>query len=121
MELDLEKVISNLGDLGEIRAQLRELIHDKRDEAQRQIAVARTMAKLEDLPAKIDRMENRIDSRLEKVEGRLNTLETSESNRRTVNNVWLEILKSPVLGWLVGALGTGITIVLFFAKGGFGG
>jgi DNA repair ATPase RecN len=117
MELDFTKLLESFSDLGEIRAQLRELIADKRNETQRAEVVARTMAKLEDVPAKIDRMENRLDARMEKIENRINILETSDSNRKVVNNVWLEVMKSPAVGWLVATAGAAVAFVTYVNKG----
>ena len=56
--------------LGEMRGQLRELIHQGNNQAMKNDAVARALAKLESIP-----------EQLTKIESRLDALETDKSRR----------------------------------------
>jgi hypothetical protein len=62
-------------ELGEIRAELRELIHSRNNSEMRDEAVARSLAKLEEIPKRNEIMDRKIDDKLEKKEQRLSTLE----------------------------------------------
>ena len=88
--------------LGEVRGQLREIIHTMNNQAMKNDAVAEKLSKLDDVP-----------DRLSKIEERLTHLETDKHRRDGASNVALLILRSPALGWLVGAA----TTVWAFATG----
>lgn len=91
--------------VGNLEAQVRELIHDNNNRAQRDEAVARSLVKLEDLPDKIEKMGEAIDKRLK-------ALETDHIRRDQTANIGVLILKSPLIGWLVGVL-TAAAAILF--------
>src|SRR5436190_22134609 len=78
--------------LGKIEGQQREMIHTMNNEAQKNVAISEKLAKLEGVPEQL----NKIDQRLTK-------LEASENRCEGSNGVWMAILKSPALGWLIGA------------------
>lgn len=81
--------------VGEVRGQLRELIHSVNDLGQRNEANSRILVKLEDMP-----------SRLTKIEDRLTTLETTEHRREGERGVLHAVLRSPTIAWLIaGAIG----------------
>lgn len=81
--------------VGNLEAQVRELIHDNNNRAQRDESVARSLVKLEDLPEKIEKMDERIDRRLK-------ALETDHIRRDQTANIGVLILKSPLIGWAIG-------------------
>lgn len=81
--------------VGEIRAQLRELIHGQVNDRAWREAATKILAKLEDLPEAI-----------EKISIRIERLEHERAERAGASNVWVTALKSPALGWLIGAVTT---------------
>lgn len=81
--------------LGEVRGQLREIIHTMNNERAKQDGVLKTLAKLESVP-----------DRLDAIEKRLLELETDKTRRGAVNGLLSTILKSPAIGWLIGAAAT---------------
>ena len=86
--------------IGEIRGQLREVIHTMNNDGQRLEAIARSIAKLDAVPGDIV-----------EIKERLTALETDKHRRDGANNLAMAILKSPTLGWLVGAVTTVWTFV----------
>lgn len=78
--------------LGEVRGQLREIIHAMNNQAQKNDAVADKLAKLEGVPAQ-----------LKNIDTRLTALETDRHRRDGASGLLVMILRSPALGWLVGA------------------
>ncbi len=78
--------------LGEMRAQLRELIHQGNNQAMKNDAVARTLAKLEAIPDDIA-----------EIKRRLTELETEKSRREGALGFGAVILRSPLLAWLFAA------------------
>ena len=113
MSDDIAKLLGSATDFGAIRVQLDEVIREKHRTAEQVTHIALAMARLENVPSKFDRMESRLDTRLEKIETRLSILETSDSNRKVVTNVWLEVVKSPAMGWVVGVIGAVITFIAY--------
>ena len=77
--------------LGEMRGQLRELIHKMNNREQKDEAVARTLAKLEDVP-----------DRLERIETRITTLESDKSRRDGERGAMTWFVRSPLFAWLIG-------------------
>jgi hypothetical protein len=77
--------------LGEVRGQLREIIHNMNNQALKNDAVAAQLAKLEGVPAQLKAMEER-----------LTNLETDKHRRDGAMGFGLQILKSPIVGWLAG-------------------
>lgn len=81
--------------LGEVRGQLRELVHQGNNQAMKNDAVARTLAKLESVPDDIAEIKNR-----------LTALETERARRESERGMFIAVMRSPALGWFVGALTT---------------
>lgn len=86
--------------LGKIEGQLREMIHGMNNEAQKSAAVAEKVSKLDGVPDDIV-----------EIKQRLTALEASEHRREGSNGVWMAIMKSPALGWLIGAAVTAWAIL----------
>lgn len=80
--------------LGEIRGQLRELIHTGNNTASQVQALSERVGKLE-------RMDGRV-GQLELLAPRLAALESDRSRRDGANGVVAAILRSPAIGWMVG-------------------
>lgn len=78
--------------LGEVRGQLREIIHTMNNERAKQEIIAEKLAKLDGVPAT-----------LQDIQSRLSKLETERDRRDGANSILATLLKSPALGWLVGA------------------
>lgn len=78
--------------LGEVRGQLREIIHNMNNQGQERAAMARQLAKLEQVP-----------DRLTAIESRLNSLETDRHRRDGAMGFGVWLLKSPLVGWIAGA------------------
>lgn len=83
--------------VGNLEAQVRELIHDNNNRTQRDEAIAISLARLEHIPQQITQMDNRIDERLKK-------LELAKVERDTQAGIWSMILKSPAVGWAIGII-----------------
>ncbi len=81
--------------LGEMRAQLRELVHQGNNQVQKNDAVARTIAQLESIPKDIA-----------EIKDRLTTLETDRTRRDSERSVITAFMQSRALGWIVGAVTT---------------
>jgi len=77
--------------IGEIRGQLRELIHSMNNDGQRLEAIARSIAKLDGVPRDIA-----------EIKERLGALEVEKHRRDGAQGLMMAMLKSPTLGWLVG-------------------
>lgn len=91
----LGAVVGLAKDVGEFKAQVRELIHKEGEDAQRKEAVSRILIKLEDLPHQVERLGERLDERLQ-------ALEDDQIRRDQTANIWTLMLKSPAIGWIVG-------------------
>lgn len=91
--------------LGEVRGQLREIIHDMNNQSAERATMARQLAKLESVP-----------DRLGAIETRLNALETDKHRRDGAMGFGSWLLKSPLVGWIAGA---GIA-VWAYVRGVFG-
>ena len=78
--------------LGEVRGQLREIIHTMNNERAKQDELARTLSKLDGVP-----------DRLEKIERRLADLEVLRHRRDGASGVIVAVMKSPAIAWLIGA------------------
>lgn len=87
--------------IGAIRAQLKELIHDRNNSAMRDEAVARSLAKLEELPSSLAKFERHQGERLDKIEERLKSLEEDKVRRDQTTSLGALILKSPMVAWLI--------------------
>ena len=81
--------------LGEVRGQLREIIHTMNNERLKQDELARALSKLEGVP-----------ERLEKIERRIGDLEVLRHRRDGASGVMAAVLRSPALAWLIGAAAT---------------
>lgn len=90
--------------LGELRGQLRELIHQMSNRAQEATAFARQLAKLESVP-----------DRLLAIENRLSTLESDKDKRDGAMGFGSWLLRSPLVGWIAGAA----IVVWAYVKGVF--
>ena len=77
--------------LGEIRGQLRELIHNMRNEEMKNDVLAKTIAKLESVPGDIA-----------EIKQRLTTLEMDRHRRDGAMGFGTWFLRSPLIGWLAG-------------------
>lgn len=75
--------------LGEVRGQLREIIHNMNNQAQKNDAVSAQLAKLEGMPARLDAIDQR-----------LLALETDKHRRDGAVGFGTWVLKSNVVGWL---------------------
>lgn len=80
------------GELGEVRGQLRELIHTTNNLAQKFDAAGQVLAKHHDVPSDIADLKARVA-----------VLEAIENQRKGATSLGMLILKSPAIGWLVGA------------------
>ena len=78
--------------LGEMRGQLRELIHQGNNQAMKNDAVAKALAKLESIP-----------DQLTKIEQRLTALETDKNRRDGAYGFGGAVLRSPLVAWLLAA------------------
>ncbi len=74
--------------LGEIRGQLRELIHNMNNHSQKQDALARIVSKLESVPDQLD-----------KIDQRLTKLETDKNLRDGAMGFGTWLLKTPLVTW----------------------
>lgn len=81
--------------IGELTGQLREIIHGLNSQAMKSDARDQKLAKLENVPTDIV-----------EIKERLTALETSEHRREGATGLIQAILKSPTLGWIVGAVTT---------------
>lgn len=72
--------------LGKIEGQLREIIHGMNNKEAKDEAAARRIAEM-----------------FTKIESRLDALEASEHRREGASGLFQVIIRSPALGWLVGA------------------
>ncbi|MGL5735493.1 MAG: hypothetical protein ACRCYS_11555 [Beijerinckiaceae bacterium] len=82
--------------LGEVRGQLREIIHTMNAERSKLESVAVTLSKLDGVPAKLVSIENR-----------LTALEAERNRRDGAMGIVAALLKSPLIGWMVGVIATG--------------
>lgn len=78
--------------LGEMRGQLRELIHNQNNQVMKNDAIARALAKLESLPEDIA-----------EIKDRLTALERDKDRRDGAMGFGSWLLKSPVVAWLMAA------------------
>ena len=78
--------------LGEIRGQLREIIHSMRNEEMKNDALAKTIAKLESVPDDIA-----------EIKSRLTTLERDKDRRDGAVGLGGALLRSPVVAWIFAA------------------
>ncbi len=85
---------------GEMRGQVKELVHAMNAKADRDAKFADAITKLEQLPSDISDIKTRISG----VEARLVTMETANTTREAERSLLYMLLKSPALGWIVGAL-----------------
>lgn len=85
--------------LGEVRGQLRELIHTMNNTAMKVDALAKDVGSLAKVPEQV--ADNR--AQIAALAARVNALESERDERRGATSVIGTILKSPALGWLVGA------------------
>lgn len=85
--------------LGELKAQVRELIHDNNNRTQRDEAVALSLAMLQAIPKQLEAMGGRL-------EDRLRALEDDQVRREQTASIWRLIMKSPAVGWFLGIVMT---------------
>lgn len=77
--------------LGEVRGQLREIIHTMNNQSMKNDAVAKQLAKLESMP-----------EQLSKLEARMTALEQDRYRRDGAMGLGSWLMKTPLLGWVVG-------------------
>lgn len=97
-----EVVVEMAKELGEIRAELREIIHDKLNDSQRREAVARSLSHLEKIPEQLSKLSEDFHSEMREIKKRLTSLETDKAERAAQGRLWVLLLKSPAVGWAVG-------------------
>ena len=85
--------------IGEIRGQLREIIHGMNNDRQRNEAIARALAKLENVPDDI----GEVKKSLNKLEGRMTALEVDKHRRDGAMSFGTWLMKSPLVAWLAAA------------------
>ena len=78
--------------LGEIKGQMRELIHNVNNMATKLDALTREVVSNSDLPGKV-----------KELDGRVTVLEGDKNKRDGASGVVATVMKSPAIGWLVGA------------------
>ena len=78
--------------VGEIRGQMRELVHASNNNAQALNGMSTSIAKLETTPERIAALEIRITA-----------LEAADHKRSGAMGLGAWLLKSPMVGWLIGA------------------
>lgn len=78
--------------LGEVKGQLREVIHTMNNTAQKVDALAEKVILAAELPARVTALDVRVVA-----------LETDRNRRDGATGIIGTILKSPAIGWLVGA------------------
>lgn len=86
--------------LGEVRGQLREVVHNQNDQAQHLRAIGEKLAKLDSVP-----------DELSAIRERLTKLETDKHRRDGFLGGLQTIAKSPALAWLA-AIGASVWAVL---------
>lgn len=84
--------------LGKIEGQLRELIHTQNNQVMKGDAMAGKIGKLETLPDDLAE----IKTVLAKVDVRLTALETDKHRRDGAGALGAWLLRTPLLGWVVG-------------------
>jgi hypothetical protein len=89
--------------LGEIRGQLRELIHTGNNNAAKIDALANRLGAVEVIASKFEAIEH-LGSRIAK-------LEQAHDRQEGASGLWKTMLHSPALGWLVGAAVTAWAIL----------
>ena len=90
--------------LGEVRGQLREIIHRMNNRDAADAGVARQLAKLEQVP-----------DQLAKIESRLIALETDKHRRDGVMGFGAWLIKTPFIAWVIAA---GMTAFAYFEGSG---
>lgn len=85
--------------IGEIRGQLREIIHGMNNDRMRNEAIGKALSKLETIPEDIAD----IKQSLSKLEGRLTTLEIDKHRRDGAMGFGSWLMKSPLVAWLAAA------------------
>jgi hypothetical protein len=78
--------------LGEVKGQLRELIHTINNTATKLDAISERVVTMQGVPERITALEVRVVA-----------LETERNRRDGATGIVATIMKSPALGWLVGA------------------
>lgn len=86
--------------LGEVKGQLRELIHTSNNTAQKVDGLAALVLAMQNLPTLVAAIDVRITA-----------LETERNRRDGATGVVGAIMKSPTIGWLVGAAVTAWAIL----------
>lgn len=80
------------GDIGELKGQMRELIHTSNNNSMKLEALSEKVITSASIPDKIV-----------VIEARLSMLEVEKNKRDGATGIISAIMKSPALGWLVGA------------------
>lgn len=78
--------------LGELKGQMRELIHNVNNMSMKLDGLTREVVGAQDLPHKVDALDRRVTE-----------LETDKNRRDGAMGFGGWLLKSPIVGWLVGA------------------
>ena len=85
--------------LGEVRGQLREVIHGMNNMSQKVDAISDKVVALGELPKTV--ADNKAG--IAALQARVDTLEKDRDERRGAEGIVATILKSPLIGWLTGA------------------
>lgn len=101
---DLQSLIMAVG---EMRGQLREIVHTMNNMAQALNAATTAIAKLETIPANVAKVEADVAS----LEKRVAALEVAEHKRKGAISFWGWFIQSPVPGVIV-AIGTAVWVFL---------
>jgi uncharacterized protein YhaN len=86
--------------IGEMRGQLKELVHSMNGKSTRDEEFVRAIAKLQTLPDDVAAIRASVNS----LESRMAGIETSNAARNGERNLLFALLKSPLLGWVFGAV-----------------
>lgn len=87
--------------LGEMRGQLKELVHNVAGKAQRDEAMGRTIAKLESIPDDIKEIRKSIGE----IESRMAQVELKQGQEEAKQGLLWAIFKSPTTAWVIALAG----------------
>lgn len=85
--------------VGEMRGQMRELVHATNNNTQALNSMAVSVAKLEVIPAEIIEFKAQVAA----LEKRVDVLEAADQKRKGAIGFWAWFIQSPAIGWLATA------------------